>query len=538
MKKFSRSTIKKYKNILLLMGIILFFSFIAGYLEYNGFEVFLNIKKLIQKPEDSILLALFFVVTILLSFYIKTIILSLENLLTNYPILVGILVSGTIFILGLGNLNINELFLLNLTILLTFTILFVLNFLIFKLIPKEENLSVEKDFVPERTSKATQKIYTYLSKESVQTIQINGDWGSGKTHILKSLYNEINSDRKSKYIPIYIPLDQINSTSTFISRFEKSLNKRIFSICGYKSAIELSQVISEFYQKEDSLLSKLINLLLVNQPSTFKDFDKIKLLQGKQVVAIIDDCDRILSIEELKFILEFILHLKNYSKSFKIIFSANRKQVSPFIGYNLIKSYGEIDADFLDSLAEIASNTESDSSSIHRMFSSSVDNNTIIALGDLYLDKFRDIQILIDPLPDKSITEIFLKQLEPFTNSERIDLSTIQEVLAEKPLTFNGDFRLMKRLLTLLTNTDLSKVKDENLDFYEIVLLGLYYVSFKRRVTSEDIRYLETAEHQPYFKIEGRSADPINSLINDRSYREESIRNKEKLSSYLETIFI
>ena len=163
------------------------------------------------------------------------------------------------------------------------------------------------------------KSYQFTSSFSMALI---GKWGSGKSSYLKALNNKLEGD----YEIISINVWQLENSENITHEIKKELDNIIFK---YDKIIWLTHVIKRlFVQDYFSIVTKYltkasISISFTFEPTLKESKENLKFLlnqalNGKKIILLIDELDRINSEEEILNIFKIIHYINDFEKIFTI----------------------------------------------------------------------------------------------------------------------------------------------------------------------------------------------------------------------------
>jgi len=358
------------------------------------------------------------------------------------------------------------------------------------------------DNKPNRTNQTVEQLLSRLKHSTVTTINLDGGWGSGKTYILKSLYNKLIKSTTKEFQPIYLSLDQVNTTQDLIKRFSTDLNSTIYSLTGIRTTLNTSLLMSTFtHLNANPFIGVLINI--ISSIDISADFAEIRELSNTTIVLLLDDVDRIINFQELKFVLEFITYLResreNAKINIKVIYASDNAHLFPLVGYHLLESKGAIE------LAKINSNYEIHH---HQYKGSDPVSREISLTGELYMRKYCDLFVKPQPLKDSELLSIIYEQLIKRGISEHLveEASGIIKQYEHEDV-IGGDFRIIARLLIMIDDQVINEVNNETICLHDYLVLSLNIhlnSSFSVALVSP-IEYVNNNDHpqghpRPIFK--------------------------------------
>ena len=149
-----------------------------------------------------------------------------------------------------------------------------------------------------------------------------GKWGSGKSSYLETLEQEL----KSEYEIIFINVWQLENSKNITNELKKELDNIIFR---YNKALWLTQLIRRlFIQDYFSIVSKYLTKTAIKSNFTFEPTLKEskenlrgilnQALNGKKIILLIDELDRINSPEEILNIFKIIHYVNDFENIFTI----------------------------------------------------------------------------------------------------------------------------------------------------------------------------------------------------------------------------
>lgn len=418
---------------------------------------------------DKIYIILIIALLILLSLYIKTIVFQIKRNFLTFPIIYCLTL--TVFILF------SRVFYIYLiTALFVLLLLLLLNYLTWLHTRKVSKITLEKDQFPLRTEGYVTKILKTLKQKNIHIVNLDGSWGNGKTYILKHLYN-IARRSASHYLPIFLPLDQLDSADQMIKKFSRNLNTEIYNISGIRNDFDISSFIKAFTSVDEKvgLFSPFLNAF-GNDTNAIDYFNKIKGLKDKKILVIIDDLDRVLSMEEIKFVFEFITYLREHSTKFKIVYASNNEQLYPLIGYQLLKLSGQVEDELVDTLSKSISKTKQNNPNmgifIHESeYSPTLYENSSIE-GKIFMDKYRDALISLPLLSNNNLSNIFFREISDLNMfSQNIVNEASKKITRKYSIPFDGNIRKMKKLLGQIYGLDRDLINKNSVSLTDVLII-------------------------------------------------------------------
>lgn len=186
---------------------------------------------------------------------------------------------------------------------------------------KEETQDIKKEIFPMR-AKDLERIHNYLEK--VNSIGINGSWGSGKTFIVNELKNQLEISEKYEFIEIDLLSSNLDEIEIIIlNEMEKVLYKnKIFP----NYSVKLKRIY------KDNKFLDYLEMLLLKEELTYSEalsgfVEELNQLD-KTIVIVFEDLDRVTDVIILKKI--FSISEKLTRKNVKAIFQYdhfNMKQI-------------------------------------------------------------------------------------------------------------------------------------------------------------------------------------------------------------------
>ncbi len=182
----------------------------------------------------------------------------------------------------------------------------------------------------------TQIIDNYLQSEEPYALQIDGEWGAGKTYFIK---NNVMSTLKEKgNYPVYFSAYGFND----LSDLKQELFYQIISALGSnKNTLSSISKINKKFKKISNILdnSKLKSIGLISD-WILESYNNAKLNSStdeQSIVIFIDDLERVSKEIELKDLLGFILNELLEKLKCKVIILSNNSEISNSDEFKKIK---------------------------------------------------------------------------------------------------------------------------------------------------------------------------------------------------------
>lgn len=181
-----------------------------------------------------------------------------------------------------------------------------------------------------------QIIDNYLQSEEPYALQIDGEWGAGKTYFIK---NNVMSTLKEKgNYPVYFSAYGFND----LSDLKQELFYQIISVLGSnKNTLSSISKINKKFKKISNILdnSKLKSIGLISD-WILESYNKVKLNSStaeQSIVIFIDDLERVSKEIDLKDLLGFILNELLEKMKCKVIILSNSSEISDLEEFKKIK---------------------------------------------------------------------------------------------------------------------------------------------------------------------------------------------------------
>lgn len=182
----------------------------------------------------------------------------------------------------------------------------------------------------------TQIIDNYLQSEEPYALQIDGEWGAGKTYFIK---NNVMSTLKEKgNYPVYFSAYGFND----LSDLKQELFYQIISALGSnKNTLSSISKINKKFKKISNILdnSKLKSIGLISD-WILESYNNAKLNSStaeQSIVIFIDDLERVSKEIDLKDLLGFILNELLEKMKCKVIILSNSSEISDSEEFKKIK---------------------------------------------------------------------------------------------------------------------------------------------------------------------------------------------------------
>ena len=154
-----------------------------------------------------------------------------------------------------------------------------------KLFVDSKNKNVQIDTIRNTDSHVVESIMSYLELKTTGALLITGEWGSGKTHYMKTIAFP-HVEKNTKYLPLIVSLygetDKYNIIrKVLFSYLEKGKNVEFMAKTLGKNAKYISEAIPG--------LNKIINIekLLMGDSDNF-----INMLPQEKILVCFDDLER------------------------------------------------------------------------------------------------------------------------------------------------------------------------------------------------------------------------------------------------------
>ncbi len=258
----------------------------------------------------------------------------------------------------------------------------------------------------------------YLSTGKTKSYLINGSWGSGKTHIMNGVVNEIKQSRRNDFYFIELSVLEIDSLDALQSYLFIKLKDILKKENAY---VGISSQLKEYIKSTVGIINKnhsvLVDMIL---PSNNKDYREEKLelnkllidvLKNKKIVLIIDDLER----SSKNIILQYLFFVKELETFDNII------------------SYYICDYDML-----LESMCIDDSSSEVKTY------------YDNFFDKFFNMEIKLSLYEDESFELI---RFDTFSETSQNNFSNLNEKVLElvnKKIKYKSTFDFHKNQVDVL----------------------------------------------------------------------------------------
>lgn len=182
----------------------------------------------------------------------------------------------------------------------------------------------------------TQVIDNYLQSEEPYALQIDGEWGVGKTYFIKN--NVIEKLKEENNYPVYFSVYGFNN----LNDLKRELFYQVISVLGSDKNIlasinELNKKFKKFSNILDDRKLKSIGLI---SDWILESYNNAKLNSSateQSIVIFIDDLERVSKEIDLKDLLGFILNELLEKMKCKVIILSNNLEISDSEDFNKIK---------------------------------------------------------------------------------------------------------------------------------------------------------------------------------------------------------
>lgn len=260
-------------------------------------------------------------------------------------------------------------------------------------------------------------------------IAVKGGWGTGKSYILKSEYNDLIKDDNA--LVVYKQVIDATNTNDFLSGLLDEIGRKIEARTDVSITSQLSRYLEAVSTAEPRLgfVEKFINT--AQDPNTTLDEIGNILTWNKLTLHIfVDDIDRCLSKKELANTLRIVRKIASFKKT-KVILAYDPKYINRIIS-RAIKWEDDIE-------------------------------------GEIFMEKFVDVEVIVPNASSRKLAGNLydrIKQLNPDLAKE------LEREIGEVSLKFNGKYRdvvkIANDLKPIIVNWD--EFKDE-LYFPDVFIL-------------------------------------------------------------------
>ena len=405
-------------------------------------------KKLLKPKPQEIIISLIIRTKNSISYSFKNFHLISLIIIFTLSVIVTLLIVWPVF-----------LFFVELTFFIVYLILFITFIILFGINKQNKESKLEKTYFNdiEITNKedlcTNHKNYVELLKSIIKdrekqkayySIALNGEWGSGKTSILKSLREEL----KLKHHIIFVNFWKLKNSQESIIEIEKQINnffREVFLFVPLNKRIEIKEffkIVSGRSNDKWSLLASLSSFFTKNtfkqDEKEFKEFIKIALNYSnkEKLIIIFDDIDRIYNKEDIFQFLKTIRYIIGHENIISIT----------GISINHLKNFIEIDTTHNNKNEENQKLEEKQKLEfLHKIFSNIIDlplekkqDDIVLFLKNEILDKKRLEKFLeINEFSQKDFKEI-KEEIKQFIKSEKI--YELFNNFREVKLSFNDFF--------------------------------------------------------------------------------------------------
>ncbi|MFS1234481.1 P-loop NTPase fold protein [Enterococcus lactis] len=181
-----------------------------------------------------------------------------------------------------------------------------------------------------------QVIDNYLQSEEPYALQIDGEWGVGKTYFIKN--NVIDKLKEKNNYPVYFSVYGFNN----LNNLKRELFYQIISTLGSNKNILASiSELNKKFKKFSNILddSKLKSIGLISD-WILESYNNAKLdssVTEQSIVIFIDDLERISKEIDLKDLLGFVLNELLEKMKCKVIILSNNSEISSSTDFKKIK---------------------------------------------------------------------------------------------------------------------------------------------------------------------------------------------------------
>jgi len=339
-----------------------------------------------------------------------------------------------------------------------------------------EERKEEKEIIVSR-EEVKRRLKELLSRKEPICIVIKGEWGVGKTHLLKEFLNNELKEKKCAYISLFgkYSLEDIKNDLTL------QLSKAIKYVNVFGQVLENIKSVSPHLGSIGSLLSLF----------TSKEF--------KDVIVCFDEFERLSPNLELKEVLGLISYLKE-NLNCRIILILDEDRI-------------------------ISKQKENNNQNTNK------ENDFEIKVYNQYKEKLVDYEIVLNPP--------FEENLEIVINKKLNISESFKEAIEEFARSLNiKNIRILRRLVNTFEDfsfiENISKIKDDidyyiKLNFYRKLIL-LSYIAYKYNKTKNLKETLEKIVYALNHKIFKTSKEYEKELKSDEKEIKEIIENYPILS--------
>lgn len=181
-----------------------------------------------------------------------------------------------------------------------------------------------------------QIINNYLQSEEPYALQIDGEWGVGKTYFIR--HQVIDKLKEKNHYPVYFSVYGYNN----LNDLKQELFYQIISVLGSNESIMVSiNKLNKKFKKISDILndSKVKSIGLISD-WILESYNNAKLnssIKEQSIVIFIDDLERVSKEIDLKDLLGFVLNELLEKMQCKVIILSNNSEISKETDFKRIK---------------------------------------------------------------------------------------------------------------------------------------------------------------------------------------------------------
>lgn len=349
--------------------------------------------------------------------------------------------------------------------------------------------------------KLIQVIENYIKSDDSYALQIDGDWGTGKTYFIKE--NIIPKLKEQKYFPVYFSLYGYSD----LSDIKHELLYKIISVASENKLLSSYQTVKDKFNGVSETLDdariKSVGLVIDWLAQGYQKNVIKKDVEGKNLVIFLDDLERISSNVHTTDLLGFVLNDLLENLKYKVIIISNAAEIKSNEGFEKIRE-----------------------KVINRTIHFSYDGH---AIGELILKKSKNKFIREEQEWIMNIIEDYLHNEE----NRGVNLRTIFFIISSYDFIENSLRGEIENL-----DSDNLKIKIRKSIFLNIFVITNEYKN--GNITKDNFKYLSRLNDNRYFSYylsEGEEKK-ISEVIIDRYHKknaqfDEYIMYNNAINSYV-----